>query len=79
MTKELKMVFESTNPEKLNQKAILKMADVDETLTGAQVLAEMQKVGQFYFCGRQQWRVAFWHTKEGQFCDDREASSILVR
>lgn len=49
MTKELKMVFESTNPEKLNQKAILKMADVDETLTGAQVLAEMQKLASFTF------------------------------
>lgn len=49
MTKELKMVFESTNPEKLNQKTILKMADVDETLTGAQVLAEMQKLASFTF------------------------------
>lgn len=49
MAKELKMVFESTNPEKLNQKAILKMADVDETLTGAQVLAEMQKLASFTF------------------------------
>ena len=47
--KELKMVFESTNPEKPNQKAILKMADVDETLTGAQVVAEMQKLASFTF------------------------------
>ncbi|WP_447408616.1 hypothetical protein ACDP95_10020 [Weissella confusa] len=47
--KELKMVFESTNPEKPNQKAILKIADVDETLTGAQVAAEMQKLASFTF------------------------------
>lgn len=41
MNKELKMVFESTNPE-AKSKSDLKLADIDETLTGAQVLAEMQ-------------------------------------
>jgi hypothetical protein len=49
MTKELKMVFESTNPEKLNQKVILKMADIDETLTGERVLAEKKKLASFTF------------------------------
>lgn len=49
MTKVLKMVFESTNAEKPNQTSILKMADIDESLTSERVTAEMAKLASFNF------------------------------
>lgn len=49
MTKVLKMVFESTNAEKPNQTSILKMVDIDESLTSERVAAEMAKLASFNF------------------------------